>query len=121
MSDRVAVMNGGVLEQVGSPQEIYQNPRTRFVASFLGAMNWIDGVGVRPEAIRVSRIEPQGCGSRRGTVTRSVFLGSLIQTEIQTERGERVLSQRPVDANAFTEGELVHLCWSKSDELQMSE
>ncbi len=39
MSDRVAVMNNGVIEQIGSPQEIYQNPATAFVASFIGKTN----------------------------------------------------------------------------------
>ena len=55
MSDQIAVMNGGRLEQVGTPEDIYLRPRTRFVAEFLGAMNWIDGIGVRPEATRISR------------------------------------------------------------------
>src|SRR6266852_4659522 len=50
MSDQIAVMNQGAVEQVGAPREIYHRPRTRFVASFLGAMNWINGVGVRPES-----------------------------------------------------------------------
>ncbi len=53
MSDQIAVMNAGALEQVGSPREIYCRPRTRFVADFLGAMNWIDGIGVRPEAVNI--------------------------------------------------------------------
>ncbi|MDR6559769.1 ABC transporter ATP-binding protein [Arthrobacter pascens] len=39
MSDRVAVMNNGVIEQIGSPKEIYQNPATAFVASFIGKTN----------------------------------------------------------------------------------
>lgn len=39
MSDRVAVMNNGMIEQIGSPQEIYQNPATAFVASFIGKTN----------------------------------------------------------------------------------
>jgi spermidine/putrescine transport system ATP-binding protein len=39
MSDRVAVMNNGAIEQIGSPQEIYQNPATAFVASFIGKTN----------------------------------------------------------------------------------
>ena len=55
MSDQIAVMNAGSLEQVGTPREIYARPRTRFVADFLGAMNWIDGIGVRPEAVSISR------------------------------------------------------------------
>ncbi len=43
LADRVVVMNGGVIEQVGPPQELYHNPRTRFVAGFIGspAMNFL--------------------------------------------------------------------------------
>jgi spermidine/putrescine transport system ATP-binding protein len=55
LSDRIAIMNAGEIEQTGTPQELYQKPRSRFVASFLGAMNWVDGVGVRPECVCVSR------------------------------------------------------------------
>jgi spermidine/putrescine transport system ATP-binding protein len=43
MSDRLAVMNGGRFEQVGAPQEVYELPATRFVASFLGASNLLAG------------------------------------------------------------------------------
>lgn len=43
LSDRIAVMNGGVVEQVGTPQEIYEYPRTPFVAQFIGSINAIDG------------------------------------------------------------------------------
>jgi putative spermidine/putrescine transport system ATP-binding protein len=43
MSDRVVVMNEGAIEQVGTPSEIYNAPRTRFVASFVGTLNLIDG------------------------------------------------------------------------------
>ena len=41
MSDRIAVMNKGKLEQVGSPQEIYEHPKNRFVAEFIGVSNFI--------------------------------------------------------------------------------
>ncbi|MBE9603950.1 sn-glycerol-3-phosphate ABC transporter ATP-binding protein UgpC [Acetobacteraceae bacterium H6797] len=45
LADRVVVMNGGIIEQVGPPQELYHNPKTRFVAGFIGspAMNFIQG------------------------------------------------------------------------------
>src|SRR6185312_3034577 len=44
LADRVVVMNGGVIEQVGAPQELYHNPATRFVAGFIGspAMNFLN-------------------------------------------------------------------------------
>jgi spermidine/putrescine transport system ATP-binding protein len=41
MSDRIAVMQDGLIEQIGSPREIYERPATRFVAEFIGAMNFI--------------------------------------------------------------------------------
>jgi spermidine/putrescine transport system ATP-binding protein len=43
MSDRVAVMRNGIFEQIGTPQEIFQTPRTRFVADFMGASNILSG------------------------------------------------------------------------------
>lgn len=42
MSDRIAVMNDGVVEQVGTPEEVYERPQTAFCASFIGALNTID-------------------------------------------------------------------------------
>ncbi len=67
MADRIVVMNHGHIEQVGTPQTIYQQPRSRFVAEFVGAMNFIDSrslplfnngteskeniLGIRPEDI----------------------------------------------------------------------
>ena len=50
ISDRVVVMNGGAIEQVGTPSEIYNAPRTRFVASFIGTLNLFDGRIVDPSA-----------------------------------------------------------------------
>ena len=43
MADTVAVMNAGVIEQMGSPEELYENPRSTFVANFLGQSNLIEG------------------------------------------------------------------------------
>ncbi|MEU1279525.1 ABC transporter ATP-binding protein [Streptomyces sp. NPDC005805] len=56
MADTVAVMNGGRVEQLGAPQELYENPRTTFVANFLGTSNLIEAevVGTAGEEITVS-------------------------------------------------------------------
>jgi ABC-type Fe3+/spermidine/putrescine transport system ATPase subunit len=43
LSDRIVVMNGGVIEQIGTPTEIYERPRSRFVADFVGATNFVAG------------------------------------------------------------------------------
>jgi spermidine/putrescine transport system ATP-binding protein len=52
MSDRIAVMNDGSVEQLGSPREIYEHPRTRFVAGFIGTSNLLTGTVSRVEAGR---------------------------------------------------------------------
>jgi putative spermidine/putrescine transport system ATP-binding protein len=55
MSDRIVVMNGGRVEQVGTPFEIYNEPRTRFVASFVGTLSVLNGTVLDPAGrIRVS-------------------------------------------------------------------
>jgi spermidine/putrescine transport system ATP-binding protein len=43
MSDRIAIMNGGRVEQLGTPEELYEHPRTRFVADFIGTSNLLSG------------------------------------------------------------------------------
>src|SRR5207237_3973674 len=69
MSDRLAVMNQGKVEQVGSPAEVYERPATGFVAGFVGASNVLSGdaadaitgqrnaITVRPEKIRLGRVD----------------------------------------------------------------
>jgi iron(III) transport system ATP-binding protein len=57
MADRIVVMNQGVVEQVGTPLEIYRRPATPFVADFVGAMNFLDGVIAGPGRVRVAGAE----------------------------------------------------------------
>ena len=54
MADRIVVMNHGVIEQIGTPEEIYGQPASAFVADFIGAMNFLDGrlVALRPRCGR---------------------------------------------------------------------
>lgn len=119
LSDQIAVMNGGSVEQTGTPEEVYRRPQTRFVASFLGAMNWVNGCGFRPEAMHVSRTP--GNGSRPAVVTGSTFLGPVIHLEARLASGELCTAQ--VVANGgrpFLAGETVHLCWDPADELHFA-
>jgi ABC-type Fe3+/spermidine/putrescine transport system ATPase subunit len=125
MSDRIAVMNAGVVEQIGAPREIYQRPRTKFVAAFLGAMNWMNGIGVRPECTRISKergidARPSGRAGARGTVTGSVFLGAAVQVEIKLESGEAVIAQ-VASSESFAEREAVQIWWDANDELRFGE
>jgi iron(III) transport system ATP-binding protein len=57
MADRIVVMNHGVIEQVGSPQEIYARPATAFVADFVGHMTFLDAVATGPATVKVGNLE----------------------------------------------------------------
>jgi ABC-type Fe3+/spermidine/putrescine transport system ATPase subunit len=121
MSDQIAVMNAGRVEQVGTPEDIYLRPKTRFVASFLGAVNWIDGVGVRPEAVRLSRAWPSdGDKGRSATVVRCVFLGNCLQVHIRLADGAEALAEIARSGASFQAGEPVFACWRESDEMVFS-
>src|SRR5215470_17046379 len=65
MSDRVAVMQGGRIEQVGRPAELYDRPASRFVADFLGESNFLDAVVVaaEPDGRRRQHVQGPGRGS----------------------------------------------------------
>jgi iron(III) transport system ATP-binding protein len=57
MADRIVVMNHGVIEQVGTPEAIYRNPVTPFVADFVGHMTFLDAVATGPGKVRVGALE----------------------------------------------------------------
>jgi multiple sugar transport system ATP-binding protein len=93
LADRIVVMNGGVIEQVGAPMELYNAPANLFVAGFIGSpkMNFIDGarlgesartIGVRPEHIAVNGTE----GTWRGTVVHAEHLGADTNLYLDTEK-----------------------------------
>ncbi|MCR4281435.1 MAG: ABC transporter ATP-binding protein [Bauldia sp.] len=67
MSDRIVVMNEGRVEQIGAPFEIYNYPRTRFVASFVGTLNILSGTIVDPAKGRIA-IDGQEIRAARGVV-----------------------------------------------------
>jgi ABC-type Fe3+/spermidine/putrescine transport system ATPase subunit len=121
LSDQIAVMNKGRVEQIGPPEEIYKKPQTRFVASFLGAMNWISQGrrfrGIRPESTRITR-EARGMAA---TVTQSTFLGNCVHVETRAESGETLVAEIAHTGADFRAGESVHLWWDPADEIQLAE
>jgi iron(III) transport system ATP-binding protein len=84
ISDRIIVMNGGLIEQVGTPSDIYDRPRTRFVADFIGAANII-----------VGQVEPNGSDS---TVMLRTGSGALLRCQRPSvmPSGEAAVSVRTV-------------------------
>jgi len=118
MSDRIAVMNQGRVEQVGAPTEIYERPRTRFVADFIGEINILEEGGqaraLRPEKIRLATVASARIS---GTVETANYLGGSTLLRVraadgrsllvrETHAGERALHQP---------GDAVGLSWNDQD------
>jgi spermidine/putrescine transport system ATP-binding protein len=119
MSDRLGVMNAGEVQQVGTPEEVYLRPRTRFVASFLGALNWIGDVGVRPEATRITRLAPESeMRSWPATIVHSTFLGNCLHVEARLADGQTVVAEVSRLAGNFTTDDNVFVWWQPEDELR---
>jgi spermidine/putrescine transport system ATP-binding protein len=120
LSDRMAVMNSGAIEQIGTPRELYLRPRSRFVAEFLGEVNWIDGAGVRPESIRISHHRPaDGERSLRAVVLGNTYLGNIVHVEMRLEGGQTCTVQLRDRDRSFESGDAVHVSWQAADELPL--
>ena len=123
MSDRVAVMNRGRIEQLGPPREIYDAPATRFVADFIGETNFIrrNGivVAVRPENLRITR----GGSGVGGVVVTAMVIGPAIQCLIKADDGQEILVRQQRtgngDVEALREGERVVLTWDEDAALRL--
>ncbi|MBI5283275.1 MAG: ABC transporter ATP-binding protein [Candidatus Solibacter usitatus] len=121
VSDRIALLNRGRLEQVGSPRDLYLRPASRFAAGFLGPVNWIDGIGVRPEKTRIEAAAG-GAGARRmaATVESSTFLGNCLHVETRTESGQRVVAE-VARLDGVQSGQRVEVAWAAEDEIRLPE
>ena len=145
MSDRIAVMNAGKVEQVGAPQEIYDRPRTRFVADFIGEINMFEGawsggrfvmghgralpaasasgrtgsgmIAVRPEKTRlVGEID----GALGGRIESANFLGGHVLYRVVTDEGRAVLAkEQNVGDSGRKVGDRVGVAWMPSDAVSL--
>jgi ABC-type Fe3+/spermidine/putrescine transport system ATPase subunit len=130
MSDRVAVMNEGRIEQLGLPREIYDSPATSFVADFIGETNFIrlDGsvVAIRPERLELERGRSPAAGELGGEVVTTMVVGPAIQCLVKVDNGQEVLvreqrSGRNGGAESLREGDRVVMTWSEDAALVLEQ
>ena len=117
MSDRIAVMSRGKVEQVGAPTEIYERPRTRFVADFIGEINLLDEAG-KPRALRPEKIRlvPPADARVSGTVETANFLGGATLYRVRADG--RTWLAREAHAGERSPrgaGDAVGLAWNDAD------
>jgi spermidine/putrescine transport system ATP-binding protein len=139
MADTIAVMNRGRIEQLGSPAGLYENPRTAFVAGFLGKSNLLDGtvtadgtiqladgselrartngtrgpvsIGVRPEKIALGA---GGLNRLAGKVKESAYIGVATEVVVETSVGELTVFHQNVETGGVVPalGSQVTLSWA---------
>jgi putative spermidine/putrescine transport system ATP-binding protein len=128
MSDRIAVFNRGLIEQIGSPAEMYEHPTTRFVAGFIGTSNLLEREGrtftVRPEKIRV--LTETADEGELGAVRAAVYLGASTKFVVALDGGgELTALQQNLETSSRDvhemEGKRVRLKWNPDVEFVIQE
>jgi putative spermidine/putrescine transport system ATP-binding protein len=141
MSDRLAVFNAGRIEQLGSPAEVYERPKTRFVAGFVGTSNLLTGevaqavlgrsgtYTIRPEKIHLQERErpvgPDETGAV-GIVQDVIYVGPDTRYVVALEAGARLIVTQQNLATSSTEalaleGKTVRLVWKRQHELPIAD
>ena len=120
LSDRVIVMNKGTIEQVGSPSEIYDRPTSRYVADFIGEMNFLKLEGgktlaVRPENVHV---RPGAGGELDGYVRTVMMLGHYVEMTMDTDYGIVKTFISDEESKAYHRGDPVAMTFARSHEYE---
>src|SRR3954454_24792857 len=145
MSDRIAVMHAGKVEQLGTPEELYERPATRFVAGFIGSTNLLHGrvggdgrvrldsgdvadvahdgladgaeieMSIRPEAISI--VPTSAEGAIIATVEQVAYLGSTISYRLRTAGGLGLTVESPKAGIRLPVGSEVAVTWSPGEAL----
>jgi putative spermidine/putrescine transport system ATP-binding protein len=128
MSDRIAVFNGGRIEQVGAPATVYEHPASEFIAGFVGVSNVVEREGrrytVRPEKIRVLvdvGRPPDGVHVEAGIVRDVQYVGPVTRYHVALDRGGelQMLTQNLEEGSSevlASKGRRVQLLWRPEHE-----
>lgn len=138
MADFIVVMNGGRIEQLGDPAELYERPRTAFVANFLGVSNLLAGTIAGPDAVRLDegtvlhvvpsaldghtgpvsvgirpeklRVDGDGTNVVTGEIVERAYVGVSTQYVVNTPMGEVTVYVQ--GAGSHTPGDQLHLSFA---------
>jgi len=91
VADEIVVINHGAIEQIGTPDQLYDQPVNDFVMNFLGPVTRLNGVAVRPHDIEIHTYPEHG--TVPGTVVRSVRLGFEVRVDALVDGGQEVWVQ----------------------------
>ena len=133
MADRVAIFNDGKIVQAGSPADVYERPRSRFVADFVGSSNVLapdffaahggtkSWASLRPEKISIRSGKeklPAASASATGRVASVSYQGAVTRIVIDSD-GTRLAAVVPAPLASVSEGETATLVWNRADAVTM--
>jgi putative spermidine/putrescine transport system ATP-binding protein len=125
MSDRIAVMSRGRVEQLDEAAAVYERPATEFVADFMGAPNFFGPAAarfvVRPEKLRLAERADEGLASRPVTVAERIYHGATTVWTVTAEDGARyVVSRQNEGADpGHPPGARAALTWRREHEVPL--
>ena len=98
MADRIVVMNNGKIEQIGTPEEIYHTPYTRFVAGFIGTMNFLPAELVSSNLIKVGETSFE-CENTTGSEPKTPIVASIRPEDIVVNHSDCATSENTLDVS----------------------
>jgi putative spermidine/putrescine transport system ATP-binding protein len=131
MSDRLVVLNHGVIEQLGTPIEVYERPASAFVAGFIGVSNLLERGGrrftIRPEKIRMlagGEGAAPGSHSEHGRIEDVIYLGAITRYVIELDAGGTLTAVRQNLETAASEeaterGRQVTVAWREDQTFEI--
>jgi putative spermidine/putrescine transport system ATP-binding protein len=123
LSDRIAVFNEGKIEQIGTPRELYERPKTSFVAGFVGTTNIFEPedakaifgksmrASIRPE--RVELANTKSPNTHTGRVIEAIYVGSATRIHIKLDAGPRITA-------LVQSGSTANESWQRDQEVQVA-
>jgi putative spermidine/putrescine transport system ATP-binding protein len=123
LADLVVVMNRGRIEQKGPPREVFNRPRTAFVARFMGGHNVVAGLAATPIAVRADRIAvgtvPPGAVSLQATVRSVEYLGTVVRLGLDVQGADGFaadIDEARFDASPVALSDRITVSWSTADQ-----
>ena len=110
VAEQIVVLNDGKIEQVGSPQELYEQPANDFVMGFVGPVSELSGRWIRPHDVEIFRDPAEG--AEEAMIDRVLHLGFEVRVELTLGNGERTWVQTTkshADELELADGEIVWL------------
>jgi ABC-type Fe3+/spermidine/putrescine transport system ATPase subunit len=124
LSDQIVVMQDGIIAQRGSPEEIYRQPVSSYVADFIGETNLLRGVApggqiiaIRPEHVRIEASSSAASPAVAGTVSDVRFMGPVHRVFVTTQDGQEIRAD--ITGQPLETGSPVVVAWSEANAVQL--